>query len=354
MHKLRGAAYIVLCLLICVQTAGCQPADAYVHLSGETMGTHYAVTAKCELLPHEVANTLAAVNDEMSTYDSESMLSRFNRANVGEWWEISGALADVIEAAQYLSEHSDGAFDVTVGPLVNLWGFGPAPEHVRSMERVPNSQEIAAARARVGYRHLSLRRPLDSAADRAELRKDIAVYVDLSAIAKGHGVDRLASHLETRGCRDYLVDIGGEVRVAGLNPQGNAWRVGVEVPNAGEFGGIQLILELPDGAVATSGDYRNFIQVDGTQYSHTIDPRSGLPVTHELASVSVIHASAMWADGFATTIAVLGPRAGIDFAESENLSALLIIRTASGFEERYTGAMAQYVHPDVHPGGGIH
>jgi len=347
-HKSPNVAHIVLCLSICFTTFGCHPVDGYVHLSGATMGTHYAVTAKCELPAQAVEKELATVNGEMSTYDSESMLSRFNRANVGEWWEISIDLAEVIEAAQSLSERSNGAFDVTVGPLVNLWGFGPeartnVPEARTKVPEVPDSQAIAAAHARVGFRHLSVRR-VGPGQSRAELRKDIALSVDLSAIAKGHGVDRLALRLETLGCFDYLVDIGGEVRVAGVNPQGDAWRVGVEVPNAGEFGGVQRILQMSEGAIATSGDYRNFFEVDGTRYSHTIDPRSGMPVTHALASVSVVHESAMWADGFATTIAVLGPEAGFAFAEKTNLSALFIIRTASGFEERYTGAMTHYVH----------
>ena len=208
---------------------------------------------------------------------------------------------------------------------------------------MPDTRAITEALANVGYRYLSLRRSAQTGQS-AELRKEVSLYVDLSAIAKGHGVDRIAQRIEELGCLDYLVDIGGEVRVAGLNPKGNAWRVGVEVPSAGDFGGIQRILELREGAVATSGDYRNFIAVDGKRYSHTIDPRTGYPVTHDLASVSVVHPSAMWADGYATTLSVLGVEAGFEFAQRENLAALFVIRTASGFEERYTSAMESYVY----------
>ncbi|MCZ6458377.1 MAG: FAD:protein FMN transferase [Gammaproteobacteria bacterium] len=330
--------------LISVLLMGCTSADEYVRVTGATMGTQYSVTAKCKSLPRplepELAAVLSSVNREMSNYDPESMLSRFNHKPVGSWHEISDSLADVIEAAQSLSVASDGAFDVTVGPLVNLWGFGP----VGDREDLPDEREITAALANVGYRHLSLRRSV-AAGGSAELQKGVSVYVDLSAIAKGHGVDRIAQHIEHLGCLDYLVDIGGEVRVAGVNPQGKAWRIGVEVPAAGNFGGVARVLELSQGAVATSGDYRNFMAVNGKRYSHTIDPRTGYPVTHDLASVSVVHPSAMWADGYATTLSVLGAEAGLDFARKENLAALFIIRTASGFQERYTARMKRYVDP---------
>ena len=339
MHARNPMIFAFISLLL----GGCTSADEYVRLSGATMGTQYSVTAKCRLpsqhLERELAAVLLAVNAEMSTYDSESMLSRFNREAVGNWYAISDTLAEVVETAQNLSAASNGAFDVTVGPLVNLWGFGPAGER----DDLPDAQEIADALANVGYRHLRLRRSVATEAS-AELQKDVSVYVDLSAIAKGHGVDRIAQRIEKLGCLDYLVDIGGEVRVTGVNPRGNAWRVGVEVPAAGNFGGVQRVLELSEGAVATSGDYRNFIAVNGKRYSHTIDPRTGYPVTHDLASVSVIHPSAMWADGYATTLSVLGVEAGIDFAHRQKLAALFIIRTASGFQERYTSQMERYVY----------
>jgi thiamine biosynthesis lipoprotein len=165
--------------------------------------------------------------------------------------------------------------------------------------------------------------------------------VDLSAIAKGYGVDRVALRLEEAGCTDYLVDVGGEVRARGASPRGDAWRVGIEVPDPERIGGVQRVLALHDLALATSGDYRNFIDLDGGRYSHTIDPRTGRPVSHRLASVTVAHPSAMWADGYATAINVLGPERGIDLAERLGLPVLLLVHAENGFQERYTPAFTQ-------------
>ena len=171
------------------------------------------------------------------------------------------------------------------------------------------------------------------------LQKRAQVYVDLSAIAKGYGVDRLAERLIESGCPAFLVEIGGEVRTLGLNERGVGWRVGVEVPDPTTFGAVQRVLQPGHRAVATSGDYRNFLEQAGVRFSHTIDPRTGKPVSHELASVTVVHDSAMWADGYATLLNVLGPQAGFEFALESRLAALFIQRTENGFEERYTPQM---------------
>src|SRR5690606_31202862 len=162
------------------------------------------------------------------------------------------------------------------------------------------------------------------------------LYVDLSAIAKGHGVDRVVQRLAAEGCDAMLVDVGGEVRGTGPSPAERPWRIGIEVPDPERQGGIQRVINLQEGAVATSGDYRNFVERDGIRYSHTIDPRTGYPVQHGLASVTVLHASAMWADGYATLLNVLGPEEGYAFAREHGLAALFVIRTDGGFEERYT------------------
>lgn len=308
----------------------CDASDGYRHLSGNTMGTYYQVTAHCASDPAAVVErTLEAVDGEMSTYREDSALSRFNRAPVGEWVEVPGTLADVIAAAETLSAESDGAFDVTVGRLVNLWGFGPEPR-----DGVPAPADVAAARDRVGHRHVTMAR------DPPRLRKDLDVYVDLSAIAKGHGVDRVVEVLAAFGCDAVLVDIGGEVRGVGASPAGRPWRIGVEVPDPRSHGGIERIVVLENAALATSGDYRNFFQADGRRYSHTIDPSTGYPVTHDLASVTVLHESTMWADGYATLLDVLGPERGYEFAARHGLAALFISRREDGFEERYTDAFA--------------
>ncbi|MDH3642941.1 MAG: FAD:protein FMN transferase, partial [Gammaproteobacteria bacterium] len=155
----------------------------------------------------------------------------------------------------------------------------------------------------------------------------------------GHGVDRLARELDRANCEHYLVEVGGEVRVKGVNDRGQPWRIGVEVPDPATLGAVQRVVRPGNNGLATSGDYRNFLEMDGERFSHTIDPRTGRPVTHNLASVTVVHESAMWADGYATLLNVLGPRAGFVFAEQHNLAALFVERTDRGFEERYTPAM---------------
>ena len=228
---------------------------------------------------------------------------------------------------------SDGAFDVSVGALVRAWGFGPAPAG-----GVPGDGEVEAALARTGFRHLEL--------DGSRLRKTLDVSVDLSALAKGFGVDAVAETVAEQGCTDYLVEIGGEVRVRGNRPEGRPWRLGIESPNGEQTRTAHRVLALTNGAIATSGDYRNFFERDGQRYTHTIDPRVGRPVTHDLASASVVHASAMWADGYATLIAVLGPEAGLAFADSNDLAAYLLVRTGDGFESRSTPRMESLLAPD--------
>ncbi|MCZ6854224.1 MAG: FAD:protein FMN transferase, partial [Gammaproteobacteria bacterium] len=224
---------------------------------------------------------------------------------------------------------SAGAFDVTVGPLVNLWGFGPNVDGRSPPERAA----IEDARAKVGFARLLVKQAPP------ELSKTHEMYVDLSAIAKGHGVDRLAEVLNAAHCTDYLIDIGGEVSARGVNSTGESWRIGIEVPDPDRLGAIQRVLTLTDEAVATSGDYRIFFEDSGRRYSHTIDPRTGYPVTHNLASVTVLHESAMWADGYATALNVLGPVHGLELATERELAALFVVRTENGFEERYTPSM---------------
>ena len=188
---------------------------------------------------------------------------RFNSGPVNEWVSVAPELAAVVDSARVLSEQSDGAFDVTVGPLVNAWGFGP--QHGTGDQQLSASQ-LAALLENVGYKLLEVTTTPPA------LRKTAEIYVDLSAIAKGHGVDRLAAVLQRSGCANYLVDIGGEVRVQGVNSRGQLWRIGIEVPDPEAQGGVQRVLQLDNQAVATSGDYRNFRQIDGRRISHTIDP----------------------------------------------------------------------------------
>ena len=324
----------VCCVLaIAALAAGCGGAAGYQAVEGQTMGTTYRVLARCpeNLDAGRIDAVLASVNASMSNWDTDSEISRFNASPVGEWSTLSPPLAEVMRTALTLSAMSGGAFDVSVGALVNVWGFGPA-----STRQWPDDVELEVARLRTGFRHLEL--------SGNRLRKTLDVSIDLSALAKGYGVDAVAAVVDAQGCADYLVEIGGEVRVRGKNRKGRPWLLGIEMPDGS--GSAHRLVALKEGAVATSGDYRNFFEHEGTRYTHTIDPRVGMPVTHTLASASVVHGSAMWADGYATLIAVLGPEAGLAFADSNDLAAYLLVRTGDGFESRSTLRMASLLAPD--------
>ncbi len=327
-----------LVVVLAVQLA-CDASPGYLTLEGATMGTYYRVTARCpgtdqQAIRGLVEGTLEEVEQAMSTYRPGSELSRFNASGVGTRVPASPELLAVMEAARAIHRLSRGAFDVTVGPLVNLWGFGPDG----AIRRAPGDHEVELAMARVGMDRVGV----DTAHGVLEKRGD--VYVDLSAIAKGYGVDRVSERLARQGCADVLVDVGGEVKGVGRHPSGRPWRVGIEVPDPETLGGIQRVVPLAGKAIATSGDYRNYLALEnGQRVAHTIDPRTGRPVRHRLASVSVLHESAMWADGLATALNVLGPEAGWALAEESGLAAVLVIRDASGFQERYTPAMRNYL-----------
>jgi thiamine biosynthesis lipoprotein len=300
-------------------------------LSGPTMGTTWSVkfsgTPKegVDDLKADIEAALEQVNAEMSTYRPESDLSRFNAADAGTLMALPADTVKVLSAAFAISSMTDGAYDVTVGPLVNLWGFGPDPDRFEP----PSEDEITAAMARVGWQQLLL--------NDNELLQPGDVYVDLSSIAKGFAVDKVAELLESQGLKNYLVEVGGELRGSGKKPYGQPWRVAVERPIAG-VREVEKVVALTDMAVATSGDYRNFFESDGQLYSHTLDPRTGYPVNHTLASVSVLHESAMMADGLSTAMTVLGPEAGMAFAKQHELAVFFIVRKDEGVEELSTPA----------------
>ena len=260
--------------------------------------------------------------------------------------EVGADLLEVVRLAKQVSAQSNGAFDVTVAPLVEAWGFGPqangGPKKHGEPERTePTAERIAELQALVGDSKLEI----DLAA--GTLRKRVAgLRVDLSAIAKGHGCDRIAVVLETAGYHDYMIEIGGELRLAGANPSGEGWSVAIERPTADAAGvrAVHAMFELTDVAVATSGDYRNFWAQGETRYSHTIDPRTGRPITHALASVTVVHPeSAALADAWATALDVLGPEEGLAVAEQLDLAAYFLIRGDTGFEVQSTSAFQSYL-----------
>ncbi|MCC5885503.1 MAG: FAD:protein FMN transferase [Gammaproteobacteria bacterium] len=323
-----------LLLVLAATLAACAPQqaqDELLALDGRTMGTYWSVRIAAppadldaEALREDLEAALIEVNAQMSNYDPESEISRFNRSPVGEWFAVSAELAEVMAAAREVSARSDGAFDVTVGPLVNLWGFGPRRVE---RDRVPDEAAIEAARARVDWRQIEVRQ------DPPALRRQAEVTADLGGIAKGHGADVMTAVIESHGATRYLADIGGDMRGRGHNARGVPWQVGVEVPALGRRGGVQAIIAIDDVAVTTSGDYRNYFVHEGRRYSHTIDPKTGWPIEQRVASVTVLHASAMWSDGWATALNVMGPESGLALARELSLPVLFILYTDSGLEE---------------------
>lgn len=332
--------YWLLVFFLCGCHRSIEGPEIILPLSGSTMGTRYHVKiAGCfekgsaEPLQEEIEEELDRINNWMSTYRPDSEISRFNRFEGQEWFSVSSAFARVVKEALRVSRETDGAFDVTVGPLVNLWSFGPE----RRPKRVPERKAIEEVKSGVGYQHLEVR---DEPAALKKLRKTI--HVDLSAIAKGFGVDRIAGLLDGLGFENYLVEIGGEIRVRGAKPDDTPWKVGVETP-ADDKRRIEEVIELRDLSLATSGDYRNFFLEDGKRYSHTIDPRTGRPTEHRLASVTVVTEACMEADAWATALMVLGPEDGFAFASERNLAVLFLLREDEGFTRRATPAFETLV-----------
>lgn len=316
--------------------AGCDSDPVIIKFSGPIMGTQYHVSvvesegisldkAGQQALAEGIKNTLVDVDLKMSTYKQHSELSRFNQTSVDQWFPVSVDTAVVVEEALQIAALSGGAFDPTIGPLVNLWGFGPDLKP----DQVPSEPELALAFERVGYRSIAVK-GIES--DSPALRKDKNVYLDLSAIAKGYGVDQVARYLERQGFHNYLVEVGGELRLKGHKPDGSIWRIAIEKPSTtGQV--VQQVLAVTDLAVATSGGYRNYFEADGQRFSHTINPLTGRPIAHKLASVTVLHPSCATADAMATTLMVMGPEKGLEFARDQGLAVYMLVKAdGEGFD----------------------
>ena len=302
---------------------------AVVHeLSGSTMGTTWA--AKLVVPPGATTLVAAArdsivarldrVNESMSTWDPASEISRFNRTVSVEPFPVSVEFVDVVRRAGTVSRATSGAFDVTVAPLVTLWGFGADG----TAGQPPDPGALPAVMAHVGYEKLQI-----SDDGRALRKTDPGVSIDLSAIAKGYGVDRSAEALASMGLAAFAVEVGGEVRARGRKPDNSPWLVGIEAPDPTARTVLRSI-PLLDASIATSGDYRNFYESGGTRYAHIVDPRTGSPVPWQGFSVTVIHASATLADAWATGMSVLGPAEGIALADREGLAVLFVLPDGEG------------------------
>ena len=302
------------------------------HFYGRALGTSYNIrfvglSSDAQSLQNGVEAVLDDINQSMSTYVEDSELNRLNNVPDNSWVSVSEPLVSVIALAQAISAKSDGAFDVTVGPLVDLWGFGPEAR----LEKVPEPQVLQAVFADIGYQGLEVD-PKQS-----RVRKLLPRQIDLSAIAKGYAVDAIAEYLDSEQISAYLVEVGGEMRLKGFKPDNQLWRIAIETPESGARG-VYKILPLTDIALATSGDYRNYFEVEGVRYSHTLNPGTGYPITHSLASVTVLSKTAAEADGWATALNVLGTQPALSLAERENLAVFLIEKGQEGFIEYSSSA----------------
>jgi thiamine biosynthesis lipoprotein len=337
---MAGRMWMWMWIAFSIALCGCTRTPETIELSGPTMGTTYSV--KIAQVPRNIDaasvrktidDVLALIDEQMSGYRSDSEISRFNQSTSIEWSPVSGELAQVIALALRVSDESRGALDITVAPLVNLWGMGAEGEHAQ----LPTQSQIDAAREKVGYRHLSARESPPA------LRKALpALTVDLNAVAPGYAVDLLASRLEHLGLRHFMIDIGGEIRAKGLNADRQAWRIAIEKPLDGEPQPYAIV-QLKDIAVTTSGEYRHYYVRDGHRYSHTIDPRTARPVEHALASVVVIAPSAFEADAWATALNVLGETEGFALAQRRQIPALFIVDRGGKLEPLMTAQFPAYL-----------
>ena len=310
-----------------------------VLIQGETMGTTYRVSIvvpvyiswskdfRDDLLKKKIDNELARVNALMSTYDQKSELSRLNKHKSEEPFPISADTAKVLRLALEIAQKTNGAYDPTVGPLVNLWRFGPEDRP----EKVPSDEEIAAARQRVGWDKIKIIEQPGSDSQQpqyAVVKSDPNVYIDLSSVAKGFGVDCVAELLTQNHYKDFLVDVGGELRSSGKNVADKDWSVGITNPAIMNMN-LAKTVSLSDKSIATSGDYLNFYELDGARYSHIIDTQTGRPITHKTASVSVIDDSCMTADAWATALLALGAEKGKPLAKENGLHVIFLVRDSA-------------------------
>ncbi len=337
---LEKASFLFFLLVSFSLLSGCDHAPEIIKISGSKMGTTYHVTIVADQpapadLAEQIDRALSAVDQSMSTYKSQSELSQFNRLPLSEQMKASDQFWAVLQTSEKIWRQSAGAFDPSVGPVVDLWGFGPQA----SQDRIPEDSEIAAALENAGFEHLLFNRSEQA------ISKQKAIALDLSAVAKGYAVDQVAELLEMLALPDYLVEVGGEMRLSGSNPEGNPWRVAIELPSL--MPQVQQVIEIHSGAVATSGDYRNYFEKEGVRYSHTIDPRSGKPITHNLASVTVIEDHCADADAWATALMVLGEEEGIRIANQYAIPAYMLVREGDGFRVISSTAFEPYLQDSL-------
>jgi thiamine biosynthesis lipoprotein len=298
-------------------------------LEGRTMGTTYHITVVGGSsqgvggLKEKIDARLDEINRVFSTYIKDSEISRFNAwRRVGEKFQVSDDFIKVMQEGRRIYRLSEGAWDGTVNPLVDLWGFGPTRREIR----MPPASDIKALLPEVGFDHIEIKEP------NFLVKNLAAVTLDLNSIAKGFAVDAVARLIAAVGFKNYLVEIGGEVYAAGVRRDGRKWRVGINMPRKGAaFNAVYKAVSISNQAFATSGDYRNFIEINGVRYSHVIDPRTGYPVSNGVVSVSIVAADCTLADGLATALMVMGAEKGIELVDRlPNVECFIVVQKADG------------------------
>lgn len=327
-----------------VLLSACGPAKESrqgVVIQGKTMGTYYRVSmvgldkSREADLRAQIEAQLKEDDHQLSTYKEDSVLSRFNQYNGNQPQPISAGMADAVVTSLRIGQKTGGAMDITVGPLVNLWGFGPQKEPVKT----PTQQQIDSAKAQTGLQHLQVTQQMNG----AYLQKNLpGMYVDLSTVGEGYATDHLARLVESNGISNYLVSVGGAVVSRGKNPQGKTWQVAIQKPTDKEDA-VEAIVDLQGMGISTSGSYRNYYELDGQRLSHIIDPATGRPITHKLVSATVIAPTALEADGWDTGLMVLGTKKALALAEKEHLAVYLITKEENGFKVSMTPQFKAYL-----------
>lgn len=329
---------IALVVLLIALLVGCDRAPQPVRLQGSVFGTGWSLT----YMPIDEGPTSAqvreallsafdVVNVSMNTYDPDATISRFNRLPAAESIEVDWDFAYVFNEARRISEWSDGAYDVTVAPLLAVWGFGPD-----GPTNFPTPEALQEAKSRVGLQHFDWQprtRTLAKLTDGASL--------DFSSIAKGYGVDLAADALDELGIAQFMLEVGGEMQLRGQSPRGDAWRIAIERPQVG--GGVQAAISLTNTGVATSGDYHNYFEREGKRYSHLVDPRTGYPIEHDLVAATVVHPSTGIADAWATALCIMGTEGALAVAEERGLAVYLVRRQGDEFVEHWSSGFAPYL-----------
>jgi len=336
-------AFAVITLILVGVLLWYRQSQPVVHaIDGYTMGSTWSVRfsgapqADIATIQAQLEQELAPLDLALSGYRDDSALTRLNTTPAGQWVDIPTHLSNVLHLGLELWRDSEGAFDMTVKPLVTLWGFGAA----QPRDNVPTEAEIKAARARVDSGQLEL----EPGGHRARRLTDIAIDVD--GVAPGYAAGVLSGWLTSHGFPNHLVEIGGEMRASGLRPDGGGWRVGIVAPEMAS-GRVEIVVAVTDTAVTTAGDYRDYFEVDGTRYQHILDPMTGRPVAHNIASVTVLAPGKLTADGYATAIMVLGEERGLAFADAHGLPVYMILRASDGtLHERYNESFAPYIATD--------